>query len=251
MASSRLPLFLCSIVLQLVAHTIAQQDTPLDELCLSEMGNFTKKSKYKANLDRVLSTISSNPKINCGFYTASYGRNNDQVNAMALCRGDVNPNSCRSCIKTSAVELRKHCPNQKEAVIWYDYCMLRYSNRYFFGNMEFGPWFWMYNLHNVSDATTFNRDVATLLNILKNKAASGDNCRKFATGNATTTNSLTIYELVQCTPDLEKQQCIDCLNNATALLPKCCDGRQGGRVIAPSCNFRYEIGRFYDLTVTC
>lgn len=79
MASSRLPLFLCSIVLQLVAHTIAQQDTPLDELCLSEMGNFAKKSKYKANLDRVLSTISSNTKINYGFYTASYGRNNDKL----------------------------------------------------------------------------------------------------------------------------------------------------------------------------
>lgn len=43
MASSRLPLFLCSIVLQLVAHTIAQQDTPLDELCLSEMGTLPKR----------------------------------------------------------------------------------------------------------------------------------------------------------------------------------------------------------------
>nr|TKR98846.1 hypothetical protein D5086_0000198840 [Populus alba] len=32
----------------------------------------------------------------------------------------------------------------------------------------------------------------------------------------------------------------------TGLIPECCNARQGGRVIYPSCNFRYEIDRFYD-----
>ncbi|KAJ0024957.1 hypothetical protein Pint_07108 [Pistacia integerrima] len=73
---------------------------------------------------------------------------------------------------------------------------------------------------------------------LKKKAASGGCHRKFARGNRTTPSCQTIYALVQCTPDLSEQQCIDCLNNATALIPTACAGKQGCRVIAPSCNFR-------------
>lgn len=249
MTSSRfLILFCTSILLQVVAVTIAQaQDTALYSVCSSDQGNFTANSTYQANLNHLLSSLTSNNKLDTGFFNVSYGQNLDKVNAMGLCRGDVKPDSCRSCIATSTLELPKRCPNQKEAIIWYDNCMLRYSNRFFFGKMEFGPWFWMYNLKNVSDASTFNQAVKSLLDSLKNKAASGD---KFATGNANTpagAGSRTIYALVQCTPDLSEQQCIDCLNNATKLLPKCCDGRQGGRVIAPSCNFRYEINRFYDV----
>ncbi|KAJ4703265.1 Cysteine-rich receptor-kinase-like protein [Melia azedarach] len=238
MASSRMLLFFCSIALHLVVLAIAQQDNLLLHLCLSEFGNFTRGSAYQKNLRHTLSSISANTKTNCCcFYTASFGRNSDQANALAFCRGDVKPVNCRSCIHNAILELPKRCPTQKESVIWYDYCMLRYSNRYFFGNMEFGPWFWMYNLNNVSDPTTFNQAVKTLLDSLKNQAAFGDSHLKFATGNTTTTDSLTIYALVQCSADMSQQQCVDCLDKATALLPDCCDGRQGGRVIAPSCNF--------------
>ncbi|KAJ4703254.1 Cysteine rich receptor like kinase [Melia azedarach] len=248
MASSRMLFFFCSIALHLVALTIAQQDNLLLHLCLSEFGNFTRKSAYQTNLKHALSSISANTKDNGGgFYTASYGQNSNQANALAFCRGDVKPDNCRSCINNAILALPKRCPTQKESVIWYDYCMLRYSNRYFFGNMEFGPWFWMYNLNNVSDPTTFNQAVKTLLDNLKHQAASGHSHLKFATGSAATTDSLTIYALVQCSNDMSQPQCVDCLNKATALLPDCCDGRQGGRVIAPSCNFRYEIGRFYEL----
>lgn len=250
MTSSRFLLVFCTnILLQLVALTIARvQDTALYSVCSSNQGNFTANSTYQANLNHLLSSLTSNTKIDTGFFNISYGQNLDKVNAMGLCRGDVKPASCRSCIATATVELPKRCPNEKEAIIWYDNCMLRYSNRFFFGNMEFGPWFSMYNLNNASDASTFNQAVKSLLDSLKIKAAPGD---KFATGNANTSagaGSQTIYALVQCTPDLSEQQCIDCLNNATELLPKCCDGRLGGRVIAPSCNFRYEIDRFYDVT---
>ncbi|ESR62364.1 hypothetical protein CICLE_v10018264mg, partial [Citrus x clementina] len=182
--------------------------------------------------------------INYGFYKTSYGAKQDQVNAIALCTGDVNVASCRQCIYRSTFVLQKRCPNQKEAVIWYDNCMLRYSNRYFFGNMEFGPWFWMYNLKKVPNPGAFTRAVRSLLNTLILKAASGSSRLKYATG-FTTRSSPNIYALVQCSPDLSKHGCITCLNNSIALLSKCCTGKQGGRFVAPNCNFRYETGRFY------
>ncbi|KAJ4703256.1 Cysteine-rich receptor-kinase-like protein [Melia azedarach] len=245
MASSKLLSFFCFIVLHPVALTTAQQNKPLLHICSDKNGNFTRRSPYQVNLNRLLPSLSTKTSINYGFVNASNGVNSGTVNAMALCRGDVKPATCRGCINNSTRELRKSCPNQKEAIIWYDYCMLRYSNRHFFRNMEFGPYFWAYGMQNASNARTFNRVLQILLNSLRNKAASGDSHLKFATGNATASKSETIHALVQCTPDLSKQQCRECLSNATALLPKCCDGKRGGRVVAPSCNFRYEIGRFY------
>lgn len=223
-----------------------QQNQLLDIICVKEKGTFARNSIYHANLHHLLSTIASNTRINYGFYKASYGAKRDQVNAIALCRGDVHVASCRQCIYRSASVLQKRCPNLKEAVIWHDNCMLRYSNRYFFGNMEFGPWFWMFNPTKVPNPGAFTRTLRSLLNRLIFKAASGSSLLKYATGSiATRRNPPNIYALVQCSPDLSKQGCITCLNKATALLPNCCAGKQGGRVIAPSCNFRYEIGRFY------
>ncbi|KAJ0086103.1 hypothetical protein Patl1_07350 [Pistacia atlantica] len=168
---------------------------------------------------------------------------------MALCRGDVKPDTCRSCIQNSSLQLTKSCPTQKEAVVWFDDCMLRYSNRSFFGNMEFGPYAWMYNPNNVSEVSQFREVLGKFLNNLTKIAASGGPLRKFATGNSTTPGSPSIYALMQCTPDLSEQECVECLNNVTSLIPQCCDGRQGGRVMAPSCNFRYEKDIFYNSTV--
>ncbi|KAJ0024958.1 hypothetical protein Pint_07109 [Pistacia integerrima] len=248
MASPKLLFISCSIFIYLFSLTIAQNELLLN-VCLNDKGNFTANSSYQANLNHLLSSLTSNNEIDYGFYNASYGRNTDKVNAMALCRGDVKPDICHSCIKNSSLQLTKRCPNQKEAVVWYDDCMLRYSNRSLFGNMEYTPYAWMYNVNNVSEVSQFREVLGKLLNNLTKKAASGGPLRKFATGNSTTPSSQSIYALMQCTPDLSEQECVDCLNNATSLIPQCCDGRQGGRVIAPSCNFRYEKGIFYDSTV--
>ncbi|KAK3188117.1 hypothetical protein Dsin_027678 [Dipteronia sinensis] len=246
MASSPLLFFFCSILLHFLALTIAQPK-PLSVICPNEKGNFSANSSYKTNLNNLLSSLSTT-KIDNGFFNSSYGENPDTVNVMVLCRGDVTPDICQSCVKNSTQELPKLCPNQKESFIWYDECMLRYSNRYFFGNMEFGPYFYAYSLKNITNVKQFSDELDDLLDDLKDKADSGGSLRKFATGNATVTNSQTIYALAQCTPDLSEDQCSDCLSKATDLLPKCCQGRQGGRVVSPSCNFRYEIDHFYSDT---
>lgn len=249
MAASKLLFFFCPIFIYLLVLSIAQAD-PLYHFC-SKTGNFTNSSDYKSNLNNLLSSFSSNTKIDYGFYNDSYGQNNDKVTAISLCRGDKKPETCRSCITNSSKVLTQLCPNQKEAYIWYDDCMLRYSNRFIVGSMEFGPNFSMYNLNNVTDEKEFYEKLNVLLGNLTNLAALGDSRRKFATGNVTTENSQEkMYALVQCTPDLTQQQCSGCLNQAIKLIPTCCSKRQGGRVISPSCHFRYEMDPFYDLVAT-
>ncbi|KAF2303630.1 hypothetical protein GH714_020359 [Hevea brasiliensis] len=147
-------------------------------------GNFTTNSTYQSNLDSTLTSISSDTKINYGFYNDSSGQNTNKVNAIALCRGDKKPDICRSCIKNSSQALRNLCPSQKEAIGWSDDCMLRYSNRSIFGKMEFNPELILFNVNNVSEVTQFNQVLNPLLASLTSRAASGDSLRKFATGKA-------------------------------------------------------------------
>ncbi|RVW87214.1 Cysteine-rich receptor-like protein kinase 26 [Vitis vinifera] len=89
MESPRLLFFLYPIlILHLLAVTNAQPKF-LYYRCSNGVGNYTNNSTYKANLNTLLTSLSSNNEIDYGFYNFSAGQNSDKVNAIALCRGDV------------------------------------------------------------------------------------------------------------------------------------------------------------------
>ncbi|KAI4298614.1 hypothetical protein L6164_032150 [Bauhinia variegata] len=246
MVSIRLLSFFCFFGI-LISQATAQPSF-LSNHCMNDKGNYTANSTYQTNLNTLLSNLSSNTQIDYGFYNFSLGENSDQVNAIGLCRGDVKPDVCRSCLNDSRVLLTRLCPNQKEAIGWYDNCMLRYSNRSIFGIMEASPPFYLANGKNATEVNQFNQVLRDLLDSLRSKAASGDSLRKYAAANTTGPSFQTIYGLVQCTPDLSEQECNDCLVGAFSKMPFCCDSKIGGRVVGPSCNFRYEIYRFFEPT---
>lgn len=97
----------------------------------------------------------------------------------------------------------------------------------------------MWNLKNVSDPETFNYKTKGLLSELAGKASS--NPKLYATGEMELEKSVKLYGLTQCTRDLSSGDCKKCLDDAINELPNCCDGKEGGRVVGGSCNFRYEI----------
>ncbi|KAJ4703270.1 Cysteine rich receptor like kinase [Melia azedarach] len=242
---SRLIFFFCFLILALSID--AQREFRISG-CTNNVGNYTSNSAYRTNLNSVFSSISSNTVIDYGFYNFSDGQEPDEVNAIALCRGDVRQDDCRDCIRNATQKILEVCPNQKEAIGCYDECMLRYSNKSIFRKVETVPTYYLWNLNNVTDdVSAFNQALQTLLRELRMRAASGNSLRKFATGESNASFQ-TIYALAQCTPDLSEQQCLDCLDGAIRQIPNCCNGKQGGRVIQPSCNCRFEIERFYDPT---
>ena len=221
--------------------------------CDDDHGNYTVNSTYNTNLNTLLSTLSSNTQIHYGFYNFSYGQNTDTVYAIGLCRGDQNPEECRSCLNNSRVDLTQNCPNQKKAIRWSSECMLRYSNDTIFHQMETSPKVYMRNPINVreGDVDQFNEILGKLMKSVRDIGASGDSRRKYATAeNATGLNFQTIYGLVQCTPDLSQQECYQCLDGAISEIPNCCNGKLGGRVLRPSCNIRFESNSFYGNTTT-
>ncbi|XP_065622085.1 cysteine-rich receptor-like protein kinase 44 isoform X1 [Quercus suber] len=250
MRTSRLSFFFFyGILIILVNPTInAQRDPSVRHEC-STTGNVTSNSTFRANLNTLISTLSSNTQIDYGFYNFTAGEGTNKVYATGLCRADLTPTDCRSCVNMSAHELLQLCPTQKEGVMWYMNCTARYSNNSIFGVMEIEP---IRDLASgdVSNLTEFNAVLKPLFYDLRVRASAGGIFRKIAVGTAYyKSDNYTIYGLMQCSPDLSEIDCSNCLVSVQSYIQGCCTGNSGLRILAPSCNLRIETYQFYDSTL--
>ncbi|XP_021817369.1 putative receptor-like protein kinase At4g00960 [Prunus avium] len=203
-------------------------------------------STFKSNLHQLLSTLSSNANRSdtAGFYNATVGT----AYGLFLCRRDVSARICKECVANATSKALLRCPDSQQAVVWYDYCMLRYSNQPFHSEAATSPDWVLYSTENLTEymeepAELNDVLVMTLDNLVPKAANASD---KFATEEATFTPnviSFTVYSLGQCTQDLSATDCNACLRKgATRLVPS----KQGGRVLYPSCNVRFEMYSFYQ-----
>ncbi|CAH8275626.1 unnamed protein product [Arabidopsis lyrata] len=80
-----------------------------------------------------------------------------------------------------------------------------------------------------------------------NQAAvvTANSSRKFYTLETVLTPVQTLYGLLQCTPDLTRQDCLSCLQSSINSIHLYA---VGGRFVYPSCNARYELYSFYNGT---
>ncbi|MBA0569362.1 hypothetical protein Golob_006798, partial [Gossypium lobatum] len=242
--------FFLLLLLSSFSFTIeAQQQTYLFHYCPNTT-IFSPNSTYKTNLDRLLISLTSNATAGSFFHNTTTGKHNsDIVYGLFLCRGDASTKGCQDCVSTATKDVSQRCPVEKTAVIWYDNCLIRYSNQSIFSTPAVVPKFYLINTGNVSNQERFNQILATTMN---DGAALALNdtlpLKKFATSEANVSRFQTLYSLLQCTPDLTTSDCNTCLRGAIADLPSCCDGKQGGRVLTPSCSIRYELYPFYNQT---
>ncbi|KAK1416734.1 hypothetical protein QVD17_25850 [Tagetes erecta] len=231
--------------------TLAQQPEFVYRYCDYTTANYTKNSTYQRNLDSTLATL---PTTNSGlgFFNRSIGQGSDRVYSVALCRGDINQDVCLNCLNVSIVNLLQLCPNQKGAIIYYDFCSLIYSNQDISANnlVYFGMYF--PRVQNSTNKEVFNVALRSLLGNLTFNAANGDSLRKFASGNMTSGSDIeTIYGIVQCNPDLSELRCSECLGRTISeFVIDRYGGRIGGRSLLPRCYFRYEVYKFFNGTST-
>ncbi|KAJ9169026.1 hypothetical protein P3X46_020496 [Hevea brasiliensis] len=250
---SPLKLFIILSFLLGVAVTIRARPTYLYHVCPNTT-TFTANSTYQANRNILLSSLSSNAtanKYNIGFYNTSTGRDPDDIYGLFLCRGDFSSDVCQTCVTFATQDIVERCPVEKVAIIWYDECLLRYSNQFFFSSISQDPSAYLVNTQNISDQNRFNELLSNAMEDAATEAANAaSGAKKFAVKETKFTGFQNLYNLVQCTPDLSSSDCNRCLEIAIAKLPSCCDGKQGGRVLSPSCNIRYEVYPFYNATST-
>ncbi|XP_039169534.1 cysteine-rich receptor-like protein kinase 10 [Eucalyptus grandis] len=234
--------------------TPVSAQTYLQERC-GDRGNYAAHSKFQVNLSRLLSRGLYNEGPIYGFYNTTEGEDPDKVYGLFfLCRGDVAANLCPSCIRAACSTIIERCPGQKEAIIWYDECLVRYTNRSFFSSMETTPVIFIAKPADVSVTfnwiveQTFDKEkdfeveVSDLARNVTDLAISSESL--YATINLNVSSSVTLHELVQCTPDISKLDCKSCLLSAIKEFPTVLNyKRGGGRIFQPSCNLRYKMYR--------
>lgn len=213
-------------------------------------GNFTANSTYQANLDAVAAAlprnISSSPDL---FATAMVGAVPEQVSALALCRGDANATECSGCLATAFQDVQNMCAYDKDAAIYYDPCILYYSNVPFLSSVDNAASTSRVNLQNVtSDPGRFNGMVAALVNATADYAAH-NSTRRYASGEAVLDRESEfpkVYSWAQCTPDLTPASCRSCLAQIIGTYIGFFENRVGGFVRAVWCSFQYSTTPFLD-----
>uniref|UniRef100_A0A7N2LTJ9 Cysteine-rich receptor-like protein kinase 10 n=2 Tax=Quercus lobata TaxID=97700 RepID=A0A7N2LTJ9_QUELO len=215
----------------------------------SNQTTFSPNSTYQSNLNNLLSFLNANSARETDFYNTTVGQTQTPENTvygLFLCRGDLATIECQDCVSTSTKEIvQLYCPEEKEAVIWYDECMLRYSNRSFFSIMEDEPSKILWNFLDITEPDSLLQ--LTLGDLVPVAANASSGAKKFATKETKFMESETLYNLVQCTPDLSSFDCRRCLWGAITNLSNSYGGKRGGRVLYPSCNIRYEVFSFYHI----
>ncbi|XP_041025978.1 cysteine-rich repeat secretory protein 38-like [Juglans microcarpa x Juglans regia] len=242
MSSSQFTSSIYLLTVALLLQTIFGA-SPLYHVCSSSQ-NFTSNGPYESNLKKLLSYLHYKTPPP-GFGLGSVGKFDQyQIHGLALCRGDVNSTECKTCVNEASNEIHKRCPYNEGAVIWYDNCLLKYSNKDFFGQIDNESRFYLLNVRNVSEPEVFNQKARDLLSQLAKEASVVP--KMYAVGEVELGEWTKLYGYAQCTRDLSSMNCFKCLEDAIGELPSCCDGKEGGRVVGGSCNIRYEIYPFFS-----
>ncbi|KAK9092138.1 hypothetical protein Syun_027049 [Stephania yunnanensis] len=153
------------------------------------------------------------------------------------------------CVKTDLSAMRINCSSRHSDVVsttqrsitWEEYCQLRYSDRNFFGSMDYTTNLTLYNFKNISDPYLFRGVVKDMLGNLSRRAAFNSDRKLYAYGESRLDSLENVYGMVQCTGDLSGRDCITCLQNAISAIQGCCFFYRGARVYTRSCFLRYEL----------
>lgn len=94
------------------------------------ISNYTADSIYQSNLKVLSTTLFTKGLDSSGglFAKGSSGFVPNIVYGVALCRGDVNSSTCRACVKAAFNGATQLCAFSKDATIFYDKCLLRFSD---------------------------------------------------------------------------------------------------------------------------
>ncbi|XP_010227708.1 cysteine-rich receptor-like protein kinase 6 isoform X2 [Brachypodium distachyon] len=225
--------------------------------------SYAENSTYQSNVRSLLSSLAANAtRVSpVGFSTAIVGASPDKVWGLGLCRGDTNGTACASCLaQAPAVAFGQgdYCMGVKDASIFYDRCLVRYSSKDFLSTPDLTSQAQSTGVGDVSvvpgSGSAFTALVASLVTALSDWAAFNTTSR-YAVGAmvsdrgflATTREVVhRINGMVQCTPDQAPGACRGCLGALIDDMPAFFNGSVGGQVLGVWCSLRFEIFEFYD-----
>lgn len=201
----------------------------------------------KKNVNILLSDFISNSSKK-GYYNTSIGDTPDKVFGYYMCRGDIKPGACHSCI-VDAIEIGQGCKYQ-EFIYLSSKCVFRYTNHSMYGVWEeiisgsspLGV--------NGLNYEQYNRTLSSTLDAVIYQAAYGSGNNGSVLGFATKETNLTggekIYSMAQCTPDIVGLHCSSCLSEALSRVPSSYFEYQGVEAVTSNCLLNFYYKSLYD-----
>ncbi|CAD6256427.1 unnamed protein product [Miscanthus lutarioriparius] len=199
--------------------------------CNSSTGNYTANSAYGGNLRLVAAALPGNVSSSATlFATATTG---------------TAPN-------TVFEQAQKMCPDNKRVAIFYDTCLLGFSDQDFLTsttNSDDQEVFLYNGQYVTSNVAQFYATTYELLSSMVAYIGTMDNSsNRFLTGSIAFDAAYPfIYGLTSCNPDLTPGQCRGCLDTAIAEMPQqFIPSTKGARIAGLRCIVRYEVYRFFN-----
>jgi len=235
--------FLLLLLLSFRPH-VTKAQTPI--FVGSNCQNTTQQplnSVYQTNLEEMLRWASSDAATSKGYNYKSIG-NNSPVHGLYDCRGDVVGYFCQFCVSTAAKEAPQRCPNRVSAMVWYDFCVLRYSNESFYGTVLTNPSWHALGEKNISNMEDIQKGNDFMRSLIRKATKETNQLFYMDVFNLSSTERR--YGLVQCSRDLTNEGCTQCLETILAQVAKCCEHKLGWSIWTGSCVIKYDDYMFYQ-----
>ncbi|CAN8308251.1 unnamed protein product [Cochlearia groenlandica] len=209
-------------------------------------GIFEINSTYDYNRDLVFASLAYNVTHH-GFYSSAIGEGLDRIYGMGLCINDSSEQSvCSECIQIAVEQLKYNCPNNTEAYTWTPHktlCFARYSNVSFHGKRDDHPHYWDYKNLGIKVFFDAEKDWDGLMKSMRNQAQAKNG--SFAYEFLPLKDHQALYGFMQCTPDVNKNDCGTCLDDCIRDYDgNLFRGKQGGMIAYPNCYFRWDLYPF-------
>ncbi|XP_024628376.1 putative receptor-like protein kinase At4g00960 [Medicago truncatula] len=228
--------------------TTAQSPFYLYSICENSTEK-TLNTSYQSNVNSLLSWINSDSDLGTISNHNIIGSNNsddhDNVYGLYGCRGDITGSFCRFCINTAVREIAQRCPNSVSALIWYDVCVMGYTNQNTTGKVIVTPSWNITGSRNVKDSTELGKAENNMMSLIRKVTT--ESSPVWATGEFIWSDTEKRYGLVQCNRDLSKDGCKECLEAMLDLVPQCCGTKVAWAVMSPSCGLKIDDYMFYQL----
>jgi hypothetical protein len=130
-------------------------------------------------------------------------------------------------------------------MVWYNICIIGYSNQSFLGNVIITPSWNLKGSKNVKDSTELGKAENYIRNLIGRVTTEAD--VQWTMGEFNMRDTEKRYAMVQCSPYISKDECRQCLETMLDKVPKCCGTKVKWAVVCPSCGMEIDDNKFYQL----
>ncbi|XP_052734037.1 cysteine-rich receptor-like protein kinase 25 [Vigna angularis] len=199
-------------------------------------------SSYKANVDTLFSWLLTDSYESDGYNYTSVNSNNhnndDAVYGLYSCRHDITGYFCRFCINSASSELTRRCSNSVGAIIWYDICIIRYTNQSFSGQVTLSPIWNTTGTRKIKDSSEVKKTEDCMEGLIRK--ATVVTKTYWAVDEFDWVDKEKRYGWVQCDRGIKNDQCGECLHALLDIFPQCCSTNVQWAIFGPSCSMRMD-----------